>query len=103
MSMPEWLKRDAGQLVSGLVQTLVFVALGTWYVGGRLAAIDTRALVQAEKLERMQERMDQVESNASLYRSEVLAEVRGARLDLRSDLQRLEDKIDERLNGRHPP
>jgi hypothetical protein len=103
MNVAEWLKRDAGQLVSGLVQTLVFVSLGTWYVGGRLAEIDQRALLQDQALSTMRDRINQVESQSSGYRNELLAEVRGVRNDLRNDLIRLEDKIENKFNGRPPP
>ncbi len=103
MAVADWIKRDAGQLVSGLIQTLVFVALSTWYVGGRIAEIDQRAALQEEKLTGLRERIDQVETASANYRSELLAEVRGMRNDLRNDLIRLQDRIDNKFNGRPPP
>lgn len=98
--MQEWLKRDAGQLISGMIQTLVFVSVGTWYVGGRLSDIDRRDALHDRDIANLQSRIDGVESNAALFRSEVLAEVRGVRNDLRDDIRRLDDKLETKFNGR---
>lgn len=103
MSVAEWIKRDAGQLISGLVQTLVFVSVGTWYVGGRLAEIDQRAALQDQAIVSMRERINQVESQSGVYRSEVLVAVSNMRNELRSDLLRLEDRIENKFSGRAPP
>jgi hypothetical protein len=98
VNVADWLKRDAGQLISGLVQTLVFVSLGTWYVGGRLAEIDKRAALHDQQLVQLQQRIDQVKFESDRERSEVISELRAIRNDLRGDLIRLEDKIE----GRRP-
>ncbi len=103
MTVSEWVKRDLGQLLSGLVQTLVFVSLGTWYVNARLGEIDTRDALHEQSIANLGKRVDHVEGQAANYRNEVLAEVRGMRNELRNDLIRLEDKIEHKFAGRPPP